>query len=158
MGVFICNTPSIYIAKTKRDFDLKKRERILERRKLFKQELLRPLASMMYYEISLREWKFKEKMPIDKIEGNLLSEITAQSDAFHEFLQSHEFTHHKTLANELATKLKALKVPIRKLDEYYMQNHSKPQLFDAILTGATAIRKIIEALDAFEKRNENYST
>jgi hypothetical protein len=137
---------------------MKKHERILERRKLFKQEFLRPLAAMMYYEIGLREWKFKEKLQIDKIEGNLLSEITAQSDAFHDFLQSHEFTHHKTLAIELLIRFKALKVPIRGLEEYYRQNHSKPQLFDAILTGATAIRKIIEALDAFEKRNEDYTT
>ncbi|MFH0971616.1 MAG: hypothetical protein V1835_03540 [Candidatus Micrarchaeota archaeon] len=136
---------------------MKKHERILERRRIFKQELLRPLMAMMYYEIKAKALKAKERRPPNHPEDLLLEKLTLLSESFHDFLQSHEFTHHEKLSEELMEKLMGLKKAIRELGSYYELHPEKPELFDALPRGATQMRREIEKFSAFEKRNEAYS-
>ncbi|MFH1442632.1 MAG: hypothetical protein ABIG96_01225 [Candidatus Micrarchaeota archaeon] len=132
---------------------MKKHERILERRKLFKQELLRPLAAMMYYEIKVRELRYKEKLQIGPEEKRLLGNLTELSESFHDFLQSHEFTHLEKLARELMQKLKASGDAVGELGKFYAKKPERPEFFEPLPKGIAQMRREIEKFDAFEKRN-----
>ncbi len=132
---------------------MKKHERILERRKIFKQELLRPLAALMYYEINLKAGKMREKIPITRAENLLLEKLTFLSESFHDFLQSHEFTHHEKLSYELMEKLMLIRAVVSELRKHYESFAEKPELFEALPRAVNQMRKEIEIFNAFEKRN-----
>lgn len=132
---------------------MNKRERILERRKIFKQELLRPLAALMYYEVKLKAMRVERGEKISYSESSMLETLTSESNSFHEFLQSHEYTHLIKVAPLLEEKHLAIRAAIRGLRELYESALEKPDLFEVLPKAINRIREIIKEFDAFEKRN-----
>ncbi|HLC47978.1 MAG TPA: hypothetical protein VJI13_02790 [Candidatus Norongarragalinales archaeon] len=132
---------------------MKKRERILERRKIFKQELLRPLAALMYYELKVRAGRVEGGEVLTRFEAALLERLTTESNSFHDFLQSHEYAHLIKVAPLLEERHARIRKSIHELRKYYESAQEKPDLFDGLPKAINRIKGVIADFDAFEKRN-----
>ncbi|MEK6954765.1 MAG: hypothetical protein AABX01_07165 [Candidatus Micrarchaeota archaeon] len=132
---------------------MKRRERILEMRKIFKQKLLRPLAAMMYFEMHIKEKKIEEGIRLEHFERQLLEKLTLESNAFHDFLQSHEFSSRPKLSNLILQKLISVNAAIKGLRARYIFQKETPELFDAMARGIKTMMAEIEKFEAFEERN-----
>ncbi len=132
---------------------MKKRERILERRKLFKQELLRPLTTLIHYEIKAKTERIQNKMPKSQIEDGFLEKLTQVSENFHDFLQSHEFTHILKAAPRLQEKHMIIRAAINELRRHYQMKGELPEMFYALPHAINAMKEIIVLFYEFEKRN-----
>ncbi|MFH1750213.1 MAG: hypothetical protein ABH863_00890 [Candidatus Micrarchaeota archaeon] len=132
---------------------MKKHERILERRRIFKQEFLRPLAALMHYGLKIKAKRIEEGLRDDHAEGLLIEKLSLQSEAFHDFLQSHEYNHLHKVARLLDEKLTDIRAVIGELRRHYEIRKEGPELFDALPIAIKRMRDEIEKFKAFERRN-----